>query len=298
MRVPARGLSFARAPPHPTGMSFSYIRLSEPELDVSLVVPVRDESESVGLLAEEIGRALGTGAWEWECVWVDDGSRDGTLRLLEQLHSNDPRHRYVRLDGPHGQSAALAAGLSRTRGAVLVTLDGDGQMDPADIPGLLRTLEERGADAVLGWRRGRRDRLVKRLASRIANAFRNRLTGEEVRDVGCSLRAFRRECARGLLVFRGMHRFLPTLLRLNGARTVVEVPVSHRPRRHGRSKYGIRDRLWVGIGDTLAVRWMGRRSVRPKLKGESPAPGDQGSKSPVPEAGPASGGPPPGRRRS
>ena len=237
-----------------------------PSLDVSLVIPVRDEAENVAELGAEIARALDPQPWRWECVWVDDGSRDGTLPELARLHERDPRHRYVVLDGRYGQSAALAVGFRYARGAILATLDGDGQNDPAEIPRLLRILEQAEADLVNGWRRERRDPWLRRLSSRIANGVRDRATGDRIRDVGCSLRVFRRACVEGLFAFDGMHRFLPTLIRLNGFSRILEVPVSHRPRRHGRTKYGIRNRLWVGLADTWAVRWMIRRAVRPRVR--------------------------------
>ncbi|HET6303948.1 MAG TPA: glycosyltransferase, partial [Myxococcota bacterium] len=171
----------------------------------------------------------------------------------------DPRVRVVVLDGNHGQSAALDAGFRRARGEIVATLDADGQNDPADLPRLLARLDD--ADVVNGVRTGRRDGPVRKLSSRIANGFRNRMTHESVRDVGCSLRVMRREFLERVKLWRGMHRFLPTLLRLEGAR-IVEVSVSHRPRRHGTSKYGIRNRLFAGFMDVFAVRWMQRRALR------------------------------------
>jgi len=167
--------------------------------------------------------------------------------------------RVIALDGRHGQTAALDAGFRAVRGEVTVTLDADLQNDPADIPSLLAWLDR--ADVVNGVRQRRRDSVVRRLSSRIANGVRNRVTGEAVTDVGCSLRVMRSEYLRRVKLFRGMHRFLPTLLRMEGAR-VVEVPVAHRARRYGASKYGIRDRLWVGLTDLAAVRWMQARALR------------------------------------
>jgi glycosyltransferase involved in cell wall biosynthesis len=233
--------------------------------DLSVIVPVRDEAENVAPLALEVAAALQGSGWSWECCWVDDGSTDGTLTELRRIHARDDRHRFVSLDRPYGQSAALAVGFRWAAGPVLATLDGDGQNDPAGIPVLARRLAEGDLHMVNGWRRRRRDTWVRRWSSVISNAFRNRLTGESVRDVGCALRVFRRECVLDVPVFAGMHRFLPTLVRMAGWDRIEEMPVEHRPRTRGRTKYGIGNRLWVGILDTLAVRWMQARMVRPRI---------------------------------
>jgi dolichol-phosphate mannosyltransferase len=226
---------------------------------LSVVVPVYDEQESLGALHEELAAALSRVAEGAEILYVDDGSHDASLARLREIAGRDPRVRVVVLDGNHGQSAALDAGFRRARGEIVATLDADGQNDPADLPRLLARLGD--ADVVNGVRTGRRDSLVRKLSSRVANGFRNRMTHESVRDVGCSLRVMRREFLERVKLWRGMHRFLPTLLRLEGAR-IVEVPVSHRPRRHGTSKYGIRNRLFTGLVDVFAVRWMQRRALR------------------------------------
>lgn len=230
---------------------------------LSVVIPVFDEEGSIDLLHGELAAALEDLPGGYEVLFVDDGSRDGTLAKLRALAARDPRVRVVALDGNHGQSAALDAGFRAVRGDVTVTMDGDLQNDPADIPRLLERLD--GADVVNGVRVDRRDTFVRRVSSRVANGFRNWATRESVRDVGCSLRAMRTSHLRRVKLYRGMHRFLPTLLRLEGAR-VVEVPVSHRERRHGRSKYGIRNRLFTGLVDVLAVRWMQRRALRYRVK--------------------------------
>jgi dolichol-phosphate mannosyltransferase len=237
------------------------IELSPQSLDVSLVVPVKDEADNVAPLAAEIGAAMESSSRSWECVWVDDGSRDGTGDALDRICAQDPRHRVLHLARNFGQSAAMAAGFASARGKLFVTLDGDGQNDPRDVPGMIALLVDRDVDVVNGWREVREDDLVRRLSSRVANGFRNWLTGEHVRDVGCSLRVLRREAVRHLFVFRGMHRFLPTLARLNGAARLLEVPVHHRPRTRGKTKYGVNNRLWVGLADTFAVRWLERRAV-------------------------------------
>lgn len=226
---------------------------------LSVVVPVHDERDSLDALHRELDAVLSGLGDPAEMVWVDDGSRDGSLERMREIAAGDPRVRVVALDRNHGQTAALDAGFRAARGEVIVTLDADLQNDPADIPALLAALDD--ADVVNGVRRGRRDTWMRRVASRIGNGFRNRVTGESVTDVGCSLRVMRADPLRRVKLWNGMHRFLPTLLRIEGAR-VVEVPVSHRARRHGRSKYGILDRLWVGLADVFAVRWMQSRVLR------------------------------------
>jgi dolichol-phosphate mannosyltransferase len=242
--------------------------LGEQSLEVSIIVPVRDEAESIIGLSEEIGRAMEGQDYPWECLWVDDGSRDGSLSILRELSGKDPRHRYISLEENAGQSAALTAGFSESRGAFLATLDGDGQNDPADIPRLLEILRSGDADMVNGYRRVRQDSIVRKLSSRIANGFRNLITGKTVRDVGCSTRAFRRECVENLPRFAGMHRFLPTLVAMEGYR-LAEVPVNHRPRLKGRTKYGIGNRLWVGLADLFGVLWLKKRFFSFRIAGRS-----------------------------
>jgi dolichol-phosphate mannosyltransferase len=226
---------------------------------LSIVIPVHDEVENLEELHHELSEALKSLVDSAEIILVDDGSRDGSLAKIGELAARDPRVRVVALAGNHGQTAALEAGFSKVRGEITVTLDADLQNDPADIPRLLALLDR--ADVVNGIRTERHDSWVRKLSSRVGNGFRNWMTGESVTDVGCSLRAMRTSYLRRVKLFRGMHRFLPTLLRIEGAR-LVEIPVAHRPRRHGRSKYGIGNRLFVGIVDVFAVRWMQRRALR------------------------------------
>jgi dolichol-phosphate mannosyltransferase len=233
---------------------------------LSIVVPFYNEADNVEPLHRELDAALAEQPGGVEFVYVDDGSRDDTRERLLALAKRDPRIRVLRLEPNSGQSAALEAGFRAVRGEWIVTLDGDLQNDPADIPRLLAELER--FDVVNGVRVQRRDGWVRKLSSRIGNGFRNWVTRESVTDVGCSLRAMRAEHAKRVKLFRGMHRFLPTLLRMEGA-TVTEIPVSHRPRRHGSSKYGIGNRAWVGFVDVLAVRWMQSRLRRYRsLEGE------------------------------
>lgn len=204
---------------------------------------------------------------DFELILVDDGSRDDSPRVMAELAQADGRVRILRSRRNAGQSAALAAGFRAARAAVTVTLDADLQNDPADIPRLLAALDD-ACDVVCGVRQKRRDSAIRLLSSRIANGVRNRLTHESIADVGCTLRACRTQYLRQVPWFTGMHRFLPTLLRMAGAR-VREIPVRHRPRHAGKSKYGIGNRLWRGIKDLLAVRWMQQRWIDPTLVEES-----------------------------
>jgi dolichol-phosphate mannosyltransferase len=239
-------------------------------IDVSIIVPVKNEGDSVPELAREVAAAFDGRGWSWECLWIDDGSTDGTLDRLKGLNDSDSRHQFIAHDRNYGQAAALATGFQRARGRVFATLDGDLQNDPADLPRLIEMIETDAADMVNGVRARRQDNAIRRLSSRVANAFRNMVSGATATDVGCSVRAFRRECVRGVPVFRGMHRFLPTLVAMRGWR-ITEVPVSHRPRMHGETSYGVHNRLWVGIVDTFGVRWLVSRSVNPRVRESSVA---------------------------
>jgi dolichol-phosphate mannosyltransferase len=243
--------------------------------DVSVIVPVLNEAGSIPQLAREIGAALGGGPWAWECVWVDDGSSDGTLEALRALNRGDARHRFASHERNYGQSAALATGFRASRGRILATLDGDLQNDPADLPRLVSALESGDFQMVNGVRANRQDSWLRKISSKVANGFRNRVSGATATDVGCSVRAFYRECADGVPVFRGMHRFLPTLVAMRGFR-VTEIDVNHRPRTHGATSYGVHNRLWVGIADTFGVRWLVSRSVSPRVAESSPD-GDRGA---------------------
>jgi dolichol-phosphate mannosyltransferase len=237
-------------------------------VDLSVVIPVRDEAGNVAPLLAEV-RSVLEGRLAYEVIVVDDGSADGTAERLTELLAREPRLRVLRHARPSGQSAALATGVREARAAWVATLDGDCQNDPADIPRLLaaRDAPKRlpNLQLVGGWRRRRYDGFAKRAASRLANAFRRRLLEDGAPDTGCGLKLFRRESFLALPQFDHMHRFLPALLRRNGG-TVVFVEVSHRPRASGRSKYGIRDRLWVGIADTFGVLWLMRRASAPAFQ--------------------------------
>lgn len=227
---------------------------------LSVVLPIYNERENLAPLLAEVAAALGRQAYE--VVAVDDSSTDGSLDELRRLRARHPALRIVRLDRRAGQSAALSAAFEAVRGDVIVTMDADGQNDPADVPRLVTVLAgDPSLAAVTGYRVRRADSGWKRLQSRVANVVRNRLTGDAVRDTGCGLRAMRRQAVGRLPRFDGMHRFLPTLIRLAGG-TVQELPVAHRARRYGRSKYGMWNRAMRGLRDALGVRWLRRRELR------------------------------------
>ena len=230
---------------------------------LSLVIPVYNERENLGPLHSELTAVMTSLPVAYEILFVDDGSTDGSAGVLRQMRAEDPRVRVLTFARNAGQSAAMDAGFKDARGDVVVTLDADLQNDPADIPRLIEALE--GWDAVVGVRRERQDNLVRRVSSRVANYVRNRLSDETITDTGCSLKAFRRAALSRLVLYDGLHRFLPTLLKMEGFR-VREIPVGHRPRRHGDSKYGIGNRLLPSFMDLLAVRWMKRRKLRYEVK--------------------------------
>jgi len=235
----------------------------KPPPAVSLVIPVYNERDNLALLHREIAEVLKRTGRPYEVVFVDDGSTDGSGEVLRGLKAADPRVRVLTFARNAGQSAAMDAGFKSAAGDVVVTLDADLQNDPADIPRLLEALP--GWDSVVGVRARRRDNLVRRVSSRVANFVRNRLSDETITDTGCSLKAFRREALQRLVLYDGMHRFLPTLIKMEGFR-VREIPVGHRPRHKGESKYGIGNRLLPSFMDLLAVRWMKRRKLRYEVK--------------------------------
>jgi dolichol-phosphate mannosyltransferase len=230
-------------------------------IDLSIVIPVYDEEENLPPLWAELREVLEPLGLTFEVVFVDDGSRDRSAEIIRGFRDADPRVRLVRLKANAGETAATDAGFKTAAGRLVVTMDADLQNDPHDLPALLAHLDR--GDAVTGWRtqRGDGDGLVRRASSRIANRTRNWLSDETIQDSGCTFRAFRRECLRGLVLYRGFHRFIPTLLEMRGYR-VLEVPVRNRPRRFGRSKYGVLNRVFVATADLLVVRWMKGRMLR------------------------------------
>jgi len=229
--------------------------------DLSVVIPVYNEEESLPPLWAELRGVLERLALAFEVVFVDDGSRDRSAEIVRSFREADQRVRLVRLKTNAGETAATDAGFKAARGRRVVVMDADLQNDPSDIPMLLSHLDH--WDAATGWRvkRAAGDSLVRRLSSAIANRIRNWVSDEAIQDSGCTFRAFRRECLRGLVLYHGFHRFIPTLLKMRGYR-VIEVPVSHRPRRFGRSKYGVLNRASVAFTDLLVIRWMNTRLLR------------------------------------
>jgi dolichol-phosphate mannosyltransferase len=225
---------------------------------ISVVVPLYNEEANLPILQEELRTALL--GLDYEIIFVDDGSVDGTAERVEPAENV----RVIRFERNSGQSAAIHAGLTAARGATVVIIDGDLQNDPADIPKLLAEIA-RGADLVCGYRVKRQDTVVKRATSRIANAVRSRYTKDGVRDTGCTLKAMRRECVSALFPFKGMHRFIPALVKAAGYQ-LVEVPVNHRPRRFGESKYGLGNRALRATIDMFGVRWLLSRRLNYKIR--------------------------------
>jgi len=226
---------------------------------ISVVVPVFNEEENMSILQTELEAALA--GLDYEIVFVDDGSTDRSADKIEAT----PNVQVLRFEKNAGQSAALYAGLRAARGQTIVMIDSDLQNDPADIPRLLQEIS-RGVDLVCGYRAKRKDTLTKRLTSRIANFVRSRFTKDYVRDTGCTLKAMRRQCVDALVPFKGMHRFIPALIRAAGYR-LVEIPVNHRPRRFGQTKYGFGSRALRATLDMFGVRWLLSRRLSYKIRG-------------------------------
>jgi dolichol-phosphate mannosyltransferase len=232
---------------------------SRPQLTLSLVAPVYDEEANLERLYNKVVEVFGTQI-AWELVLVDDGSCDRSPDLIRDLCSRDPRVRGVFFARNCGQTAAISAGLQVASAELIATLDADLQNDPADLPRMIELLRGGQHDAVVGWRKKRNDTFVRRVSSKIANAVRNSISGDSIRDTGCSLKVFRREAIQAMPLFEGMHRFLPTLLRYHGY-SVIETPVDHHPRIAGVSKYGVWNRAFKATKDLFAVRWMRRRRL-------------------------------------
>jgi dolichol-phosphate mannosyltransferase len=225
---------------------------------LSIVVPLYNEEDNVAPLQAEIAKAL-TGI-DYELVLVDDGSSDGTVSRIDRA----PNVRVLEFVKNSGQSAAMYAGIHAAKGEIIAFLDGDLQNDPADIPKLVAEIDK-GADLACGYRAKRKDTTFKRLQSRIANNVRSRFVGDGVRDTGCTLKAMRRECREALIPFTGMHRFIPALIKAMDYK-IVELPVNHRPRQYGVSKYGFGNRALRATRDMFGVRWLNSRRFKIRMK--------------------------------
>jgi dolichol-phosphate mannosyltransferase len=230
-------------------------------LEFSIVIPVYNEAENIEPMVREIQAAFDGRPEAYEVIFVDDASSDDSPAVLQRLTlETSGVVRSLRHRRNFGQSAAVATGFRAARGGWVGTLDGDGQNDPADLPHMLDEARRLNVDCVTGVRAKRQDSALRKFSSRVANRFRDAITGDRVADSGCGVRVLRTACALELPVFNGLHRFVPTLLRAKGY-SVSEVPVNHRPRLRGVSKYGVHNRLWRGIRDCFGVRWFSVRSV-------------------------------------
>jgi dolichol-phosphate mannosyltransferase len=249
---------------------------------LSVVVPVFNEEENIRPLVEEIATALqaSPATQPFEIIYVNDGSTDNSLAELRQLQTEVPQLRVLNHVKSCGQSTAVHTGVTAARAEWVATLDGDGQNVPADIPALfskaLAARPEDNLQMVAGWRTQRKDTWLKRVSSKIANAVRSRLLKDDTPDTGCGLKVFRRDTFLQLPYFDHMHRYLPALVKRAGGRS-VSVPVQHRPRERGVSKYGFHNRLWVGIVDLLGVNWLLRRAKLPEVSEVTPASRDTAS---------------------
>jgi dolichol-phosphate mannosyltransferase len=235
--------------------------------DLSVVFPVYNEEENLPILMEEIARALDGKGWSYEVVAVDDGSTDRSLAVLRDLRAKYPSLRILAFEKNSGQTAALDAAWRGAHGRLVVSLDADLQNDPADIPKMMLALESSEADMVIGVRVNRHDTWSRKMQSRIGNGVRNWITNDRITDTGCSLKLVKREAIDKVKLYTGMHRFLPTLVRMAGYK-VIEMPVNHRARKFGTSKYGAMNRAFRGFVDCMAVRWMGKRMLRYRVKEE------------------------------
>ncbi len=241
------------------------VKPPESRPDLSIVIPVYNEIDNLQALVDRVRATLEETRLSWELLAVDDGSTDGSGELLDELAASDDRIRVLHFQENCGQSAGLDAGFQHARGRLVSLLDADLQTYPEDLPKLIDMLESQKLDAVVGIRAERHDSGWKRFSSRFANGVRNRLTREDIQDTGCPIKVFRAEAITKVKIFTGMHRFLPTLLRMEGF-TVEQVPVRHTERTSGTSKYGTWDRAFSGLRDALAVRWMQDRRMKWKLR--------------------------------
>jgi glycosyltransferase involved in cell wall biosynthesis len=235
----------------------------ERKIGISVVVPVYNEEKNIPILIPQLVEVLTPLGESYEMIFVDDGSTDQSRKILKGMVSQYPEIRVLGFKKNCGETAAGAAGLKEARGRVVITIDADLQNDPKDIPRMLDFLKE--YDMVTGWRQEREDSWVKRVTSKIANRIRNGLSGETIRDSGCTFRAYKRECLGNLKLYKGMHRFMPTLVKMEGFR-VVEIPIAHHPRQFGVSKYTTWNRMWRAFVDLLAVNWMKSRHIHYEIE--------------------------------
>ena len=235
--------------------------------DLSVVIPVQNEEENICLLIDEVRQAL-DGVLDYELIYVNDGSSDSTLEILNEVRTGFPLLHIISHETGVGQSTAVRTGIMNARSPVIATLDGDGQNDPADIPALYDALikyADTGVVLVNGYRKKRKDTFIKRLSSRLANGIRGWLLDDDTPDTGCGLKVFSREAYLDIPFFDHLHRFLPAMM-INGGGSVMSVEVNHRERQLGSSHYGFFDRLWVGIFDIMGVIWLKSRTTHPVVK--------------------------------
>lgn len=229
---------------------------------ISVIIPVYNEQDNISILTEELNTALQNR--DFEIIYVNDGSTDKSREIIISEKEKNNRIRLISFKKNAGQSAAFQCGIAQSTGDILVFLDADLQNDPADIPKMLELIADK--DAVLGVRKKRQDTFVRRISSKIANAVRNAISKDNTTDTGCSLKVIRKKCFENVYFFKGMHRFMPKLIKMNGYTRICEIPVNHRSRIHGISKYGISNRLFRSFCDLLAVRWMMSRKINYSIK--------------------------------
>jgi len=232
-------------------------------VDISVVVPVYNEEKNLPVLIPQIAQVLESLGKSYEMIFVDDGSTDESRKVLKEMISQYPQIHILGFRKNCGETAAIAAGLKEAKGQIVITIDGDLQNDPKDIPRMLEYLKD--YDMVTGWREKRDDPWIKRISSKIANGIRNWLSRETIRDSGCTLRVYKQECLQNLKLYKGMHRFMPTLVKMEGFR-VIEIPIAHHPRKFGVSKYNTWNRMWGAFIDLLAVKWMKNRHIRYEIE--------------------------------
>lgn len=232
-------------------------------LKYSVVVPLKNEEDNIRDLVQELEPIMQSLQNPWELICVEDGSTDNTLAILKELAQNKPYIKIVAFNKNYGQSSAFDAGFKLAQGEFVITLDGDRQNDPADIPAMLQAIGN--GDMVCGFRQKRRDSVVKKITSRLANFVRSRVCEDGVQDTGCSLKVYRTESLRKIKMYQGMHRFLPALFKIEGF-SIKEIPVNHRERTKGQTKYNFLNRSFNTIADMLAVRWMKKRHLNYQIK--------------------------------